>query len=79
MFRKLILAASRLSTISPARAIKERMDQQERDRHRQRERVLFIAIEMLADSISAFSAGLTCATAVNAGSDRRSCPASPPA
>jgi len=27
--------------------------------------VLFIAIEMLADSISAFSAGLTCATAVN--------------
>ncbi len=28
--------------------------------------VLFIAIEMLADKSSAFSAGFTCATAVNA-------------
>src|SRR6185369_5544744 len=62
--RKLILAASRPSTISAVRACRKEWISRKGIATISAKAVLFMAIEILADSSSAFSAGFTCATAV---------------
>ena len=64
VFRKLILAASRPSTISLVRACRKAWISRNGIATVKAKAVLFIAIEIEADSISAFSAGLTADTAV---------------
>src|SRR5664279_1127383 len=63
-FRKLILAASRPSTISLVLACRNAWMSRKGIATISAKAVLFMAIEIEAESISAFSAGLTCATAV---------------
>ncbi len=60
------MAASRLSTISVVCAVRNAWISRNGIATVSAKKVLFMATEMLADSSSAFSAGLTCATAVNA-------------
>ena len=62
--RASLLAASRPSTISAVRACRNAWISRNGIATISANAVLFIAIEIDADSISAFSAGLTCATAV---------------
>jgi hypothetical protein len=63
-FRKLIFAASRPSTISLVFACRNEWISRNGIATISANAVLFIAIEIEAESSSAFSAGLTCATAV---------------
>jgi hypothetical protein len=65
-FRKLVRAASSPSTTSAVRACRKACTSRKGMATISANAVLFIAMEMLADSSSAFSAALTLATAVKA-------------
>ena len=66
LFRNLIDATSRLSTSSVVLVSRYMWQSSSVIASPRPSAVLFIATEMLADSMAAFSAGLTAATAANA-------------